>query len=153
MNAVTDMCSCTFDDSNILNQEFSCRSLENTVVFRAEILYTALPTDHNADDFVVFISDWVQSETPTVVVDGTRLDVEATCPTELESFDSFDCGAKEQPETSVGDYGESSDEIVTLANLAVVIGGVCALAIIVSITVIISIILCTKRKKYTTSFR
>jgi len=45
VQSVQGDCSCNFTDANIPNFEFSCRSIENTVVFRAEIVYTAFGED------------------------------------------------------------------------------------------------------------
>ena len=77
-------CSCNFTETNIRNNEFSCRSIANTVVFRAEIIYT------RAEDLVTLVSVWAQSGT-SIVVDSTRLDIDPTCPTQLGSFQDDDC--------------------------------------------------------------
>ena len=96
--------------------------------------------DMNAEAFVEIISDWVQSQ-PSILVADTRLDVDSTCPTELESFASLDC------DTETSESG--SDE--TEANLEIVIGAVCAAVIIVFIIVVIVIIL-VRRRKHTTAY-
>ena len=84
-------CSCNFTETNIQNYEFSCRGIENTVVFRAEIIYTSLQqARYRADSLVTLVSAWTQSET-SIVVDSTRLDVDPTCPTQLGSFQDDDC--------------------------------------------------------------
>ena len=102
VSAVSMMCSCTFTQDNIQNNEFSCRSIENTVVFRAEIAYTSLT--FSATQLVDFISQWVQSA-PSLVVGASmsRLDVDTDCPTQLDSFLSEDCVSVNQGKTqSIG---------------------------------------------------
>ena len=47
-------CSCNFTDTNIPNPEFSCRSIENTVVFRAEIVYTNFGEDPYTADIALW---------------------------------------------------------------------------------------------------
>ena len=69
VSVVSTMCSCTFTQDNIQNYEFSCRSIENTVVFRAEIVYASFA--FTATRLVDVISQWVQSA-PSLVV-GYRL--------------------------------------------------------------------------------
>ena len=84
-------CSCNFTETNIQSYEFSCRSIENTVVFRATITYTgSQQARYRADSLVTLVSGWVQSET-SIVVDSTRLDIDPTCPTQLGSFQDGDC--------------------------------------------------------------
>ena len=84
-------CLCDFTKTNIRNYEFSCRSIENTVVFRAEIIYTSLQqARYRADSLVTLVSAWAQSAA-SIVVDSTRLDVDHTCPTQLGSFQDDDC--------------------------------------------------------------
>ena len=117
--------------------------MENTVVFRAEIAYTALPMSTTADDIAEHISNWVHTGSATIGVQGTRLDVDSTCPTELESFDSLDCDAEEQPQTGEARDGGSSDDTVVI--VAGILGVVCVLVIITSI--FIASILVRKRQK------
>ena len=84
-------CSCSFTEANIRNNEFSCRSIANTVVFRAEIGYTSSQQGgYRAENLVTLVSAWAQSGT-SIVVDSTRLDIDPTCPTQLGSFQDDDC--------------------------------------------------------------
>ena len=57
-------CLCNFTEINIQNYEFSCRSIENTVVFRAEIIYTSLQqARYRVENLVTLVSGWAQSGT------------------------------------------------------------------------------------------
>ena len=88
---VQTRCLCNFTKTNVRNYEFSCRGIENTVVFRAEIIYTSLQqARYRADSLVTLVSAWAQSAA-SIVVDSTRLDVDHTCPTQLGSFQDDDC--------------------------------------------------------------
>ena len=135
---VETMCSCIFTEDDIMNTEFSCRSVENTVVFRGEIVYT--PDRFTAEDLVVFISQWVQ-DGASIVVDGIRLDVDSTCPAELESFSSEDCETME--ETTGG--GQESDASLA-AIVGSVLGGVCLLLLV--ILVIGAVCVMKRRRKH-----
>ena len=132
VQSVQGDCSCNFTEANIPNFEFSCRSIENTVVFRAEIVYTAFGEDpYTADGLVVLVSTWAQSGT-SISVDSTRLDVDPSCPTQLESFQAGDC------------------EITGGTNVAVLggaIGAVCVLLIVIGIVIVIVILVQRKRKQ------
>ena len=89
------MCSCIFTKDNIRRNEFSCRSDENTVVIRAGIKYASFT--YTAAQLVDFISQWVQSA-PSFVVGPSmsRVNVDTSCPTQLDSFLSEDCVSMDQ---------------------------------------------------------
>ena len=126
-------CSCSFTEANIRNNEFSCRSIANTVVFRAEIIYTRV------EDIVTLVSAWAQSGT-SIVVDSTRLDVDPTCPTQLGSFQDDDCELT----------GTVGGNVATFAALGGAFGVVCVLLIISSIIIIVFVV---QRKRKHRTFR
>ena len=131
VQSVQGDCSCNFTEANIQNFEFSCRSIENTVVFRAEIVYTAFGEDlYTADVLVALVSTWAQSGT-SISVDSTRLDVDPSCPTQLESFQAGDC-------ETTGD---------SFAALGGAIGAVCVLLIVIGIIIMIVILVRRRRKQ------
>ena len=158
-------CSCNFTETNIQNYEFSCRSIENTVVFRAEIIYTSLQqARYRAENLVTLVSGWAQSGT-SIVVDSTRLDVDPACPTQLGSFQDGDCVLTDTPATdttsadTTGTDTTSTDttstatvggNVATFASLGVVVGVVCVLLIICSIIIIIFVV---QRKRKHQTFR
>ena len=122
-------CSCGFTAAHITDNKFSCRSIENTVVFRAEIMYSG---NFNAGELVGFISDWVQGGA-SIVADGTKLAVDNSCPTQLDSFLSDDCVSTDQGET-----------LNTGAIVGGIVGGVCVLLIFTSI---ITVVILVRRRK------
>ena len=140
VQSVQGDCSCNFTEANIPNFEFSCRSIENTVVFRAEIVYTAFGEDpYTADGLVALVSTWAQSGT-SISVDSTRLDVDPSCPTQLESFEAGDC----ESETVTGQPAASG---VNVAALGGAIGAVIVLLILV-IAVLVVVILLQRTRKH-----
>ena len=133
VDTVSMMCSCTFTQDNIQNNEFSCRGTENTVVFRAEITYTSFT--FTAAQLVDFVSQWVQSA-PSFVVGPSmsRINVDTNCPTQLDSFLSEDCVSVDQGKTqSIG------------AVIGGVVAGVCVVLIFTGI--VIAVLFIQKRKK------
>ena len=166
-------CSCNFTETNIQNYEFSCRSIENTAVFRAKIIYTSLQrARYRADNLVTLVSGWAQSGT-SIVVDSTRLDIDPACPTQLGSFQDGDCELTNTPATdTTGTDTTSTDttstdttstdttstdptatvggNVATFASLGVVFGVVCVLLIICSIIIIIFVV---QRKRKHRTFR
>ena len=132
-------CLCNFTETNIQNYEFSCRSIENTVVFRAEIIYTSLQqARYRADNLVTMVSGWAQSGT-SIVVDSTRLDVDPTCPTQLGSFQDGDCELTD-PTGTVG------GNVATFASLGVVVGVV----LLIICSIIIAIFVVQRKRKHQT---
>ena len=127
------MCSCIFTQDNIQRNEFSCRSIENTVVFRAEIKYASFT--YTAAQLVDFISQWVQSA-PSFVVGPSmsRVNVDTSCPTQLDSFLSEDCVSMDQGKTqSIG------------AIVGGVLTGVCV--VFISTAIVIAVVFIQKRKQ------
>jgi len=150
-------CSCNFTETNIQNYEFSCRSIENTVVFRAEMIYTSLQhARYTADNLVTLVAGWAQSET-SIPVDLTRLDIDPTCPTQLRLFQDGDCELTNTPGTdTTGTDSTSTDptatvggNVATFASLGGAVGVVCVLLIICSIIIIIFVV--QRKKKHKTS--
>ena len=135
-------CSCNFTEANIPSFEFSCRSVENTVVFRAEIIYTAFGVDpYTADGLVALVSTWAQSGTTSISVDSTRLDVDPSCPTQLQSFEAGDC----ESETVTGEPAASG---VNVAVLGGAIGTVIVLLILViAVLVVVTLLHRTRKRK------
>ena len=143
-------CLCNFTEINIQNNEFSCRSIENTVVFRAEIIYTGLQqARYRAENLVTLVSGWAQSGT-SIVVDSTRLDVDPACPTQLGSFQDGDCELTDTPGTDTTSTATVGGNVATFASLGVVFGVVCVLLIICSIIIIIFVV---QRKRKHRIFR
>ena len=137
VQSVQEDCSCNFTEINIPNFEFSCRSIENSVVFRAEIVYTNFGEDpYRADDLVALVTTWAQSGTTSINVDSTRLDVDSSCPTQLESFEAGDC----ESATAIGPGG------MNIAAVGGAIGTVCVLLIVGS-TIVVVIILVQRTRK------
>ena len=149
-------CSCSFTEANIRNNEFSCRSIANTVVFRAEIIYTTSQQGrYRAENLVTLVSEWAQSGT-SIVVDSTRLDVDPTCPTQLGSFQDDDCQlVLTDPTgtdiTSTDPTGTNGGNVATFGALGGAFGVVvCVLLIICSIMLIVFVV---QRKRKHRTFR
>ena len=131
-------CSCNFTETNIQNYEFSCRSIENAIVFRAAIIYTGSQQGRNrAEELVTLVSEWAQSKT-SIVVDSTRLDVDPTCPTQLGSFQDGDC------QLVIDIIGN----VATVAALSGTLGVIGVLLIICSIMIIVFV--AQKKRKWST---
>ena len=148
-------CLCDFTETNIQNYEFSCRSIENTVVFRAQISYTSLQqARYRADSLVTLVSAWAQSGT-SIVVDSTRLDIDPTCPTQLGSFEDDDCqlvltDPSVTDTTSTDPTGTVGGNVAIVGAIGGVVGVVCVLLIICSIMLIIFVV---QRKRKHRTFR
>ena len=133
-------CSCNFTETNIQNYEFSCRSIENTVVFRAAITYTgSQQARYRAENLVTLVSGWAQSET-SIVVDSTRLVVDPTCPTQLGSFQDGDCQLVLTDPTG-------TDIIGNVATVAALGGALGVVGVLLTISSIILIVFVVQKKR------
>ena len=148
VQSVEERCSCTFSQANVQNREFSCRSIENTVVFRAEIIYDNPDQNrYRARDLVKLVSVWAQSGT-SIVVDSTRLDVDPACPTRLESLQDGDCEVSRTEAITVNTEATITPTVNTIIFSAA-IGGGCLILLLVIFIIVMAIILvrCKRRKE------
>ena len=114
-DVVSEMCSCSFVTDIIRSYEFSCRGSVSSVVFRAELKYYSYTEEYAASDFVEIISSWVENGA-SLVVDDSRLSVDSTCPTYLESFETDDCQSSSPPPTSESPTPSASESSSATAS-------------------------------------
>ena len=126
-DVVSEMCSCSFVTDIIRSYEFSCRGSVSSVVFRAELKYYSYTEEYTASDFVEIISSWVGNGA-SLAVDDSRLSVDSTCPTNLESFEADDCQSPTAPIPT------------TSSSNFIVIGGVAAACLIFLLATIVSLV-------------
>ena len=141
-DAVGEKCSCSFVMEIIHMYEFSCRSGTSAVVFRAELKYYGYTEEYTASDFVEIISSWVENGA-SLVVDGSRLSVDPTCPTELESFEADDCVTQSPSGTTMTQPGGSNSSVVVIGGVA---GALCFLLLVIIVVLSIAFIMRSKRK-------
>ena len=122
------LCSCNFNSSNIIDDTFSCRASQeqfrNTVVYRAMITLQVPASITDADDIVLLLSDWVESE-PSVTVNRITLELVPNCPTMLDSFDSNDCEA----------LPDQTNQSSSSASVGIIIGAVIAAVVAVAMII------------------
>ena len=141
------LCSCNFNSDNIIDDTFSCRAsqeqFKNTVVYRAMITLQVPASVTDADDFVILLSDWVESK-PSVRINRITLELDPNCPTMLDSFDSNDCEASPD-QTNPSPSASSSSS--SLSSVGIIIGAViAAFVILLLITAIVIIIMYHRHK-------
>ena len=86
--AVGDLCSCTVPENSIHNAVFSCRNSNQAVVFKAQIsIQNEVVT---TVQMFKIISSWAKTS-PSIIVLRRLLQVDPTCPTELETLLADDC--------------------------------------------------------------
>ena len=69
---------------------FSCPNFQTKVVFKAHLRYSSGISTKTADELVTSFSSWVKSG-PSLTVSGSVLNVDPTCPAEVESLTDEDC--------------------------------------------------------------
>ena len=161
-DVVSEMCSCSFVTDIIKSYEFSCRGSASSVVFRAELKYYSYTEEYTASDFVEIISSWVENGA-SLAVDDSRLSVDSTCPTYLESFEADDCQSFSPPPTSESPTPTASESSSATASESpssdipspsssyniIVIGGVAAACFIFLVaTIVLSVSLVAAVLRY-----
>ena len=138
---VKQSCSCnSFVKDIIQSHQFICVYDAAQVVFRAEMRYYSYTEEHTASDFVEIVATWV-GEGATLVVDGLQLSVDASCPTEVESFEVEDCLTI-----------TSTQGVFSVATIGSIGGGTASLLVLlVLITACIAVAVKFRRKKSTLS--
>ena len=133
--ALQQQCSCSLSVQQSL---FSCLGTTDsqTVVFLAELSYTALPRV----DMPSLLASWVAS-TPHIAVASTQLQVDTTCPVVVDSLQPESCPvASTAPPTSL-----PTD--VTVIAVAVCVSVLVVATVIVAIVIAV-IVCCRKQSKY-----
>ena len=126
-------CGCSL---SVQQSHFSCANNTDsqTVVFIAELSYTALP----GVDMPSLLTSWVTS-TPHITVASTQLQVDTTCPVVINSLEPESC-----PVTSVALPTESPTETVTV--IVTVCGIVILLVVTAIVVIVIAVVVCCRKQ-------
>ena len=104
---ISESCNCDFNVDSIGEGAFSCRHTPNAVTYRSTV------TSLNATDIIVFIDNWVQTRTASMLVRWFYVDVYSTnCPTKISSLSDSECRLNEQGSTSNPPTLITSDQVV-----------------------------------------
>lgn len=155
------MCSCNFNDDNIVEEAFSCRastvdpSLKNTVVYRAKVTPQVPVSMIDANDIVQIIGDWVQSA-PSITVNRLIINIDPNCPITLESFDAEDCSGSVITTTSSSvqlplptirpssaDNSKSSTGVIVGATIGAIV-----IVILAMVVVVLTVLHCRLKSNY-----
>ena len=81
--------TCGLTVANIKDDEFSCRGgLTKQIVYRARIVGTDV---YSAPGLVSLMQSWVGSGRASIMVQSSRLHLDSTCATSLDTLKSPDC--------------------------------------------------------------
>ena len=157
---LTHLCPrCRFTPGNIKDDEFSCRGgLTKQIVYRARIVGTDV---YSAPDLVSLMQSWVGSGRASVMVQSSRLHLDPTCTTLLDSLKSPDCegegnptpkpqstdssaASKPKPDSNpqIGSSGASLGEIGGIA-----VGGVIIALLAILIVLIVVVVMWKMKSK------
>ena len=140
---------CEFTTNNIINDTFSCRGsqgqFEDTVVYRGRIIIQVPPPITDADDIIIELSEWVQTE-PSVIVTGVTLYLDPSCPVLLDSFASPDCVTDIPPDQAIRPSSSSSSS----PSVGAIIGVAVAVVVIITILIIVILTIVMYRKRKST---
>ena len=128
-------CSCFLSVQQSL---FSCLGTTDsqTVVFLAELSYTALP----GVDMPSLLASWVTS-TPNITVASTQLQVDTTCPVVIDSLQPESCPVA----STAPPNGLPTDVTVIAVAICVIV----LLVVTVIVAIVIAVIVCCrKQSKY-----
>ena len=145
-------CSCDFNTGNIIDESFSCRGSQgqfiDTVVYRAMISLQVPASTNDADNIVILLGEWVESE-PSVRVNRVTLNIDSNCPTMLESFDSDDCEVSAEGTKSSSPPSSSSS---SSSPTGIIIGGAIAAAVVV-LLLITAVVIVIMYRRHKSSYR
>ena len=140
-------CSCSLSVQQSL---FSCLGTTDsqTVVFLAELSYTALP----GVDMPSLLASWVAS-TPHIAVASTQLQVDTTCPVVVDSLQPESCPVASTVLPTDPPTDSSTEPPTNLPTDVTVIAVATCVIVLVVVTVIVAtviavIVCCRKQSKY-----
>ena len=132
VNEISEHCTCPLSTVDVFSDTISC---DNTglVTYRAGI---ATSTQLNSDEIRIILNDWF-TETSTLTVDGSVLQVDPSCPLIFSSFDDAICDSTSDMSP---DVDSTTDQNVVL--LAGIVGGIVVAAVIITIMIVILVVKC-----------
>ena len=127
-------CDCSLSVQQSL---FSCFETTDsqTVVFLAELSYTALPRV----DMPSFLTSWITS-TPYITVASTQLQMDTTCPVVIDSLQPEPCFAASVPLSTVPPADPSSNPATDSPTDTTVIVIVVAVSVVVLLVMVMAIV-------------
>ncbi len=129
-------CSCSL---SVQQSHFSCANNTDsqTVVFLAELSYTALP----GVDMPSLLTSWVTS-TPYITVASTQLQMDPTCPVVINSLEPESC-----PVTSVAPPTPTTESPTEMVTVIVTICGIVILLVVTAIVaIVIAVVVCCRKQ-------
>ena len=88
LESLNDMCHCRLTDVNIETGFFSCGQQDHQIIYRAHILGTR---NYSAIDLVDLLQSWVRSSKAYIRINSFRLQLDPTCPSQLDTLDDPEC--------------------------------------------------------------
>lgn len=133
VNEITEHCTCPLSTVDVFSDTISCDDTGH-VIYRAGIA-TSMQLD--SDELRIILNDWF-TETSTLTVDGSVLQVDQSCPLMFSSFDDATCGSTS--DMSPGVDSTTDQNIVPL--LAGIVGGIVVGAVIITIMIVVLVVKC-----------
>ena len=156
---LTQVCpSCGLTFTNIKDDEFSCRGgLTNYIIYRARIVGTDV---YSAPGLVSLMQTWISSGSASLSVQSTsRLHLDPTCRTSLDTLRSSDCPMVPEPDIKTTeqtkpevskpediDKGQSAAAATSAGEVGGIIVGALIVILLVVLIVVLSIIVMRRWK-------
>ena len=148
--------TCDLTTANIKNDEFSCRGgLTKQIVYRARIIGT---DTYSAPGLVSLMQSWVGGGRASIMVQSSRLHLDPTCGTSLDTLKAPDCEVvppvptdstkptkPPKPEVQPFQSGSSGASVGEIGGIAV--GGVIVVLLAILIVLIVVVIMWKMKSK------
>ena len=133
VNEIAEHCTCPLSTMDVFGDTVSC---DNTghVIYRAGI---ATSTQMDSDELRIILNDWF-TETSTLTVNGSVLQVDQSCSLIFSSFDDAACGTTSDMSPDV----DSTTDQSVIPLLASIVGGIVVGAVIITIIIVILVVRC-----------
>lgn len=132
VNEITRYCACSLSAVDIFSDTISCDNNDH-VIYRAGLAASML----DAEETHTILNEWL-TQTSTLALDGSLLQVDHNCPLVLSSFDDPICSST----TVVSPDVDSSSDGSIIPLLAGIIGGIIIGGVLTTILVVILVIMC-----------
>ena len=91
IDTITSQCDCHFNESAIIEDEFTCRYSNSYFTYRVKIAVHSRTFPLAAEEYVNYIRNWVKSGRASFLSERRRLWVDESCDINITSFTDPEC--------------------------------------------------------------
>ena len=123
------LCDCPVTADYLSDAELLCPEEDEDFVIRARVFSVSDKVSNtDSSTLIVYLTNWIESEEASIVVNSVRVDGYSTCPVEIESFSDPLCEGSSSTKASTNAVGSSAGTGAIAGSIA---GGLALIAVVI----------------------